>query len=131
MSDDDDYDDDYSEDEDEDQNCNNIKTYEDNRNFIKKFVLKLMRKYDFERDHDQWLGFKKFSEFRKKNKQMIELCSNSDIDWLMELIKKINSNKIKNMDKDSMVPFDVSGFCWNNYNKLVIYNNNYEIHFYI
>ncbi len=42
--------------------------------------------------------------------------------WLINLIKLIKKEKIFNMDKETMVDFDSSGFCWNKKRQLVIFN---------
>ena len=92
------------------------------RKLIKDFVFSTMEEYDLERDDEYELGFKTYNAFKKKNNEMIKLCTNDDIIWLTGLIDRINNNKLRNMDKQYMIPFETSGFCWNKEGNLVIFN---------
>ena len=44
---------------------------------------------------------------------MVDKCDSNMTIWLINLTKLIKKQKIHNMDKETMVDFDSSGFCWN------------------
>ena len=62
------------------------------------------------------------TDFKSWGFQDIDKCDSNMTIWLINLIKLIKKQKIHNMDKETMVDFDSSGFCWNKDKKLVIFN---------
>jgi hypothetical protein len=53
---------------------------------------------------------------------MVDKSCDSFILWLIQLIKLIKEDKINNMDKESMVSFPTSGFCWNAKCEFIMFN---------
>lgn len=89
---------------------------------IKNFIRETIDDYDIERtEFDSW-DFKSINELYKLNDKMVDTCDDALILWLAYLIKLIKQEKINNMDKESMVEFTTSGFCWNKNKELVLFN---------
>jgi len=92
------------------------------RNYIKNFIRETMDESELERtDFEQW-QFSNIEEFYKLNDHIVDKCSETMIQWLINLIKLIKKEKLHNMDKESMVNFPTSGFCCNKDKQLVIFN---------
>jgi len=92
------------------------------KKIIKKFVKSTIDDYDIERtDMDEW-HFKDIDALYEFNDIIINNLDDTMVMWLCQLIKYIKKDKICNMDKETMVPFPTSGFCWNLEGKLVIFN---------
>jgi len=92
------------------------------KNKIKEFIRKNISDNDIERtDFESW-GFQDIDELYELNDKMVDKCDSNMTIWLINLIKLIKKQKIHNMDKETMVDFDSSGFCWNKDKKLVIFN---------
>ena len=97
---------------------------------IKKFVFSRISKNELEKHieirngevFEDCLGFGSYNDFRKKNEEIIKALSKKEVNWLLILIDNITIKKMSNMDKDDMIDFTSSGFCWNNDGKLVIFN---------
>jgi hypothetical protein len=99
------------------------------RKKIFDFIKKTMDKYDIDRTDDddiEWIfeddtkpDINKLYEFNKE-----QLLSSDDkfIKYLLRTIKLIKNKKINNMDKESMVIFTTSGFCWSASGKFTIFN---------
>ena len=89
---------------------------------IKNFIRETIDDYDIERtDFDSW-KFKNINELYRLNDKMVDTSEDVLIIWLTYLIKLIKQEKVKNMDKESMVNFTTSGFCWNKDKELVLFN---------
>jgi hypothetical protein len=98
-----------------------------NRKKIFKFIKKNMTDYDIMRtDFEDWIfegdDEPNLEKLYKLNKKKLLKCSDSMIDYLLHTIKLIKKQYIHNMDKESMVVFPTSGFCWNARGKFVIFN---------
>ena len=97
---------------------------------IKEFVFSSISKNELEKHieirngevFEDCLGFGSYNDFRKKNEEIIKALSQKEVNSLLILIDYISNNKICNMDKDDMIDFTSSGFCWNSHGKLVIFN---------
>ena len=97
---------------------------------IKEFVFSRISKNEVEnkiyiKDGEvlkDCLGFGSYSDFTKKNEEIIKALSQKEVNWLLILIDNITNNKISNMDKQYMSNYKSSGFCWNSKSKLVIFN---------
>jgi len=97
---------------------------------IKKFVFSRISKNELEKHieirngevFEDCLGFGSYNDFRKKNEEIIKALSKKEVNWLLILIDNITIKKMSNMDKDDMIDFTSSGFCWNSNGKLVIFN---------
>ena len=97
---------------------------------IKEFVFSRISKKELEdrieirngEVFEDCLGFGSYSDFTKKNEEIIKALSQKEVNSLLILIDYISNNKICNMDKDDMIDFTSSGFCWNSHGKLVIFN---------
>ena len=92
------------------------------RTTIKEFIRENISDYDIERaDYESW-NFQDIDELYELNDKMVDKCDSNMLIWLINLIKLIKKEKICNMDKEAMVDFDSSGFCWNKKRQLVIFN---------
>ena len=97
---------------------------------IKDFVFSRISKDELEKHikirngkvFEDCLGFGSYSDFSKKNEEIIKTLSQKEVNWLLILIDNITNNKLCNMDKESMSDYNSSGFCWNSNGKLVIFN---------
>ena len=97
---------------------------------IKEFVFSRISKNELEKHieirngevFEDCLGFGSYNDFRKKNEEIIKALSKKEVNWLLILIDNITIKKMSNMDKDDMIDFTSSGFCWNSHGKLVIFN---------
>jgi hypothetical protein len=91
-----------------------------NRNIIKKFIRNNINEYDIGRVGDEWeIGI---DDLYQLNDNMVDNSDNSFILWLLELINLINNKQLNNMDKEDMICFPISGFCWNHKREFVIFN---------
>jgi hypothetical protein len=95
---------------------------ENNRIYIKKFIRGVITEYDIGRSDDGGRWQEDIEELYKLNDNMIDKSCDSFILWLIQLIKLIKEEKINNMDKEYMVSFPTSGFCWNAKCEFIIFN---------
>lgn len=99
----------------------------DKKEYIKNFIYKTMDDYSYERaeelgnDLNDW-NFKSYDHFCKYNSKKVDKSKKKFINWLIQLSYMISQNKIGNMDKESMVVFNSSGFCWDKNGRFVIFN---------
>lgn len=92
------------------------------RNYIKNFIRETMDESELERtDFESW-EFKDIDQFYELNDHMVDKCSDTMIEWLINTIKLIKKEQLHNMDKENMVDFPTSGLCWNKKKQLVIFN---------
>ena len=63
-----------------------------------------------------------YEEFIKNQELQINKLDNSVKDTLFDLIRMIEDNEIKLMDKESMLHFNCSGFCFDSKGKLILFN---------
>ena len=95
---------------------------ENNRDYIKDFIRGVITEYDIKRvdDEDTWI--EDIDELYELNDTMVDKSCDSFILWLVQLIKLIKDEKLNNMDKESMISFPTSGFCWNAKCEFIIFN---------
>ena len=91
-----------------------------NRTIIKEFIRNNINDDDIKRVNDEWkIGI---DDLYQLNDNIVDNCDNSFISWLMDLIILINDKQLNNMDKEHMICFPISGFCWNYKHEFVIFN---------
>jgi len=93
------------------------------RQEIYSFIKSRMDKYDFDRGYaseyigDNYINFLRYNEDQAMNISVEELT------FVTFLKNRIQNGYISNMDKNSMIPFQASGFAWNPKNgQLIIFN---------
>lgn len=94
------------------------------RKRIVAFVKNNFQKWDFERasDHEriEEFGFASLKEMYAFNEKKI-LEADNDLLMLMKLLMEM-TGKVSLMDKESMVAFKASGFCFGKNGKFIIFN---------
>lgn len=97
------------------------------------FIIENFTAYDLERYTDTLfseeenrekfgLNFGSIENFRAMQKKFVDRASNEMIEKLNILMLMIESKEMKLMDKECMVPFTASGFCFNTEGKLYVFN---------
>ena len=92
---------------------------------LKTFIQAKFHEYDTERYPDyvkDYFGTNDYEKLMEHNRKLIDEMSESDIEDLLTLMKLRKRHKMMNMDKESMVPFDTSGFIFTMNDELVIFN---------
>lgn len=93
------------------------------RKIVKKFVRKHMTVDDLDRNIPLGLfEFASIDALYEFNDKIIDKLNPTKLLEVICLIKLINKRGLKNMDKESFVVWDASGFCWNNKKELVLFN---------
>ena len=96
------------------------------RDNIYQRIVQDMLEYDFQRglrirdDDGMVLGFKSYEEFKAAQREMANVITEEDVRFLEMLAQRMPT--IDLMDKESMVAFEMDGFCWNKDGTLVFSN---------
>jgi hypothetical protein len=91
------------------------------KNFLIKFINDGIDEYELERITESDLNFKNYDDFKEFQTKHIESIDKKEINRLIVLINFIRSGMFI-MDKESMVAFESSGFCFNSDGKLIVFN---------
>lgn len=115
-------------------------TIAEKRDFLKSFIREGIDKRDLNRAEGDEYFLSKFrndddnddlekviNRFLKFNDKCIDESSDDRIIFLHQLTRMINNGECQNMDKESMVSFTTSGFCFRKDNRsdkavLVVFN---------
>jgi hypothetical protein len=101
--------------------------FDTKRQKVFNFIKDKLNDYDVERtDFEDWVfsGDEEpnIEKIYALNKKKLLSCPDSFIDYLLYSIRLIKKEVIYNMDKESMIPFPTSGFCWNAKGNFIFFN---------
>ena len=106
--------------------------HQKNAGLIYDFIVSTFGKYDLDRYNDRFrndeerkqfgFDFGSMANFRAVQKKFVDEANEKMIVKLEALMLLIKTDEVNLMDKESMVPFPASGFCFDTEGKLIVFN---------